>query len=306
MSMDDEVAVLLEVLDAGFPRVETMTGAEARGAVRARYRAPENPEPVARIEERTVPGPAGDVPVRIYHPAGEIESPCPIVVFAHGGGFVFCDLDTHDGLCRAAANGIGAVVVSVDYRLAPESPWPAAAEDVYAVLCWASAQREALGGDRLVVAGDSAGGNLAAVTALMARDRSGPAVAAQVLLYPVIGADFGTQSYTEFATGHYNTRAAMRWYWDQYVPNETDRAHHYAGPLHAEDLSALPPAVVVTAGCDPLRSEGDDYANALAEQGVPVTHRRYDGAIHGFMTLPLDLAERARSQAWTDIRDITS
>ncbi|TQF74649.1 alpha/beta hydrolase [Rhodococcus spelaei] len=306
MSADAEVVALLEVLEAGFPKIEAMTGAQARDAIRARYRAPAEPEPVARVEDRTIPGPASEIPVRIYRPAPELDSESsPVIVFAHGGGFVFCDLDTHDGICRAMANGVGAVVVSVDYRLAPESPWPAAPDDVYAAVEWAAAHAEELGADaeRLVVAGDSAGGNLAAVVALMSRDRSGPSIAAQLLLYPVIAADFGTPSYRQFATGFYNTRAAMEWYWDQYAP-VADRRHPYASPLQA-DLAGLAPAVVVTAGCDPLCSEGDAYADALAAHGVPVTHRRYDDAIHGFMTLTvLTVAGLAQKQAWADLREL--
>ena len=145
--------------------------------------------------------------MRIYRPLAESPAPA-LVVFAHGGGFVFCDLDSHDALCRAMANGLGAVVVAVDYRLAPEHRWPAAAEDMYAVTDWAARNASALGADpsRLVVAGDSAGGNLAAVTCVMARDRSGPAIAAQLLLYPVISADFDTESYRAYGTGYYNTR----------------------------------------------------------------------------------------------------
>jgi acetyl esterase len=306
MSGDAEVAALLEVLEAGFPRVEEMSGAQARAAIRSRYRAPEDPEPITRSEDRTIPGPAAGIPVRIYWPATESDSgPAPVVVFAHGGGFVFCDLDTHDGICRAMANGVGAIVISVDYRLAPESAWPAAAEDVYATAAWAAAHAGELGGDpgRLVVAGDSAGGNLAAVAAVMARDRGGPSIAAQVLLYPVIAADFDTDSYRRFGTGYYNTRAAMQWYWDQYVP-VADREHPHASPIRAE-LAGLPPAVVVTAGCDPLCTEGDAYADALAAEGVPVTHRRYDDGIHGFMTLTvLTLAGRAQAQAWADLREL--
>ncbi|MGW6379538.1 alpha/beta hydrolase [Rhodococcus sp. NPDC055112] len=305
MSVDGEVAAILDALNAGFPKVETMTGAQARAAIRARLVRPDQPEPVAEVSERVVPGPGSDLPVRIYRPAVTSGADLPVVVFAHGGGFVFCDLDTHDGICRAMANGVGAIVVSVDYRLAPESRWPAAAEDVYAVVAWVAEHAAELGGDtdRIVVAGDSAGGNLAAVTALLARERGGPALAAQLLLYPVIAADFETDSYREFATGHFNTRAAMQWYWDQYVPVE-DRDHPHASPLRAE-LAGLPPAVVVTAGCDPLCSEGDAYANALAAEGVPVNHRRYDGAIHGFMTMGmLALARTAQKQAWADLREV--
>lgn len=306
MKVDPEIAALLPVLNTGFPAVEAMSGAEARAAVRSRYRPPLQPRPIGAIEERKLPGPAGDIPVRIYWPAAPSGALAPIVVFAHGGGFVFCDLDTHDDLCRSLANGIGAVVVSVDYRLAPEARWPAAAEDVYAVLCWVARRGDELGGDatKLVVAGDSAGGNLAAVTTILARDRGGPDIAGQALLYPVIAADFDTASYRRFATGFYNTRAAMAWYWDQYVPDTGDRAHPHAAPLHA-DLRGLPPAVVVTAGFDPLHSEGESYAEALAAQGLPVVYRDYAGAIHGFMTMPsLTLAGQAGRQVCEDIRAV--
>ncbi|OLP00364.1 esterase [Mycolicibacterium porcinum] len=301
MKVDPEIAALLPVLNTGFPAVETMSGAEARAAVRSRYRPPEQPQPIGSVEDVVIPG---DVPVRIYRPATDLTGPVPIVVFAHGGGFVFCDLDTHDDLCRSLSNGVGAMVVSVDYRLAPESRWPAAADDVFAALCWVANRADELGGDasKIVVAGDSAGGNLAAVTAILARDRGGPQIACQALLYPVIAADFDTDSYRRFETGFYNTRAAMAWYWEQYVPDAGDRSHPHASPLHA-DVSGLPPAVVVTAGFDPLHSEGASYAETLAAQGVQVVHRDYPGAIHGFMTMPtLTLADTARRQVCADIR----
>jgi acetyl esterase/lipase len=294
--LDPDIALIIDALNSGFPPVHTMTGTQARAAIRARWQPPDNPEPVGEITEDTAPGPAGGIAVRVYRPASPADA---VVVFAHGGGFVFCDLDTHDALCRAMCNGVGAVVVSVDYRLAPEHFWPAAAEDVYAVTRWASRF-----GGPLVVAGDSAGGNLAAVTALMARDRGGPGIAAQVLLYPALDADFDTESYRAYGSGYYNTREAMIWYWDQYVPRPADRTHPYAGPLRAE-LSGLSPAVVVTAGFDPLRTEGDQYSAALVEAGVRVVHRCYDGAIHGFMTMPnVDLGARAREQTWGDVRDL--
>lgn len=308
MTLDPEIAAMLPVLNAEFPRVETMTATQLRAMIRRRRRGPGAPEPVARVIERSIPGPAGELPVRIYHPGRPAGGKPPIVVFAHGGGFVFCDLDTHDGFCRSMTNGLGAVVVSVDYRLAPESPWPAAAEDCYAAAIWAVGHADELAGDRsrLVVAGDSAGANLAVVAALLARDRGGPEIAGLATFYPVIAADFSTESYRRFGVGFYNTRTAMQWYWDQYVPDLADRAHPYAAPLHAR-LTGLPPAVVVTAGCDPLRSEGDAFANALAAQGVPTIHRCYDGAIHGFMTMPdLGLGERARRQAWADISELLS
>lgn len=190
--LDPQIAELIEQLDSGFPPVHTMTGAQARAVIKSRFVPSPQPEPVHEVSDQKIGGPGGDIAVRVYRPDG---AGLPILVFAHGGGWVFCDLDSHDGLCRDLANRIGAVVVSVDYRLAPEHPWPAAAEDVYAVVTWAADNASALGGDpaRIVVGGDSAGGNLAAVTALMARDRNGPALAGQLLLYPVIAADFDTE-----------------------------------------------------------------------------------------------------------------
>jgi acetyl esterase len=304
VSLDAEIAELLPALNAEFPRVETMTAPQLRAVIRERVQRPVQPEPVGRVLDQTVPGPAGDIRVRIYSLTGSSASsgPVPVVVFAHGGGFVFCDLDSHDELCRAMTNGIGAVVVSVDYRLAPESPWPAAAEDVYAVADWAARRAEALDGDpaRVIVAGDSAGGNLAAVTALLARDRGRPRIACQLLLYPVLAADFNTISYQHFGNGYFNSAAAMAWYWDQYVPNLADRSHPHASPLQAR-LAGLPPAVVVTAGFDPLCSEGEAYTKALAAESVTAIHRHHPGAIHGFMTMAgLGICNRARNQAWAD------
>jgi acetyl esterase len=296
VSLDPQIAPLIEALDAGFPPVHTMSGAQARATIRSRFVPAMKPEPVAEVRDKTVPGLGGDIPVRIYRPDGE---DLPILVYAHGGGFVFCDLDSHDGLCRAIANRIPAVVVSVAYRLAPEHRWPAAADDFYAVTRWAARNAASLGGDpgRVVVGGDSAGGNLAAVTALMARDRSGPPLAAQLLLYPVLAADFDTESYRLYGRGYYNPKPAMQWYWDQYVPSKADRVHPYAAPGNA-DLHGLPPAVVVIAGHDPLRDEALAYAAALQDAGVPVARAQFDGAVHGFMSMPmLDIAQEARQRA---------
>jgi acetyl esterase len=296
VSLDPQIAPLIEALDAGFPPVHTMTGAQARATIRSRFVPPREPESVAEIRDTAVSGPGGDIPVRVYRPAP--DGRLPILVYAHGGGFVFCDLDSHDALCRDIANRIPAVVVSVAYRLAPEHQWPAAAEDVYAVTQWAADNAEDLGGDarRVVVGGDSAGGNLAAVTTLMARDRASRPLAAQVLIYPVIAADFNTESYRLFGTGYYNPEPAMRWYWDQYVPVAADREHPYASPLQA-NLAGLPPAVVVIAGHDPLRDEGIAFADALDAAGVTTTRCVFEGGIHGFMTMPtLGIAQQARLQ----------
>lgn len=292
MSLDPQIAGLLGALNGGFPDLPSMTGAQARATIRARFVPPAEPEPVASVTDTEVDG----IRVRVYRPAADgPRGPLPVFVFAHGGGFVFCDLDSHDGLCRSFANSIPAVVVSVDYRLAPEHPWPAAAEDVYTVTQWAAAHAAELGGDpaKLVVGGDSAGGNLSAVTALMTRDRGGAPLAAQILLYPVLTADFTYGSYHEFRTGYYNTTAAMQWYWDQYVPNTTDRENPYAAPLSAS-VDGVAPAVLVVTGYDPMRDEALAYGEALREAGVSVTELYY-GAIHGFLTMPvLDIAHRAR------------
>jgi acetyl esterase len=292
---------MIEALDGGFPPVHTMTGTEARAVIRSRFVPQDQPESLGTVENLEVFTPTGTVPVRIYRP--ESTEPLPVLVYAHGGGFVFCDLDSHDGLCRNVANLIPAVVVSVGYRLAPEHRWPTAAEDVYAVAQWAVGNAESLGGaaSRIVVGGDSAGGNLAAVTTLMARDRGGPTLAGQFLLYPMIAADFDTESYQLFGQGFYNPRPALQWYWDQYVPSRSDRSHPYASPLHA-NLAGLPPAVIVIAGHDPLRDEAAAYVDALAAAGVRTVRCDFEGGIHGFMTMPmLDIAHEARRQATQEL-----
>ena len=304
MRLDSQVAAIIDALDSGFPPVHEMTGAQARAAIRARFVPNPAPEPVALVENHDVAVHGGSVAVRVYRP--EAAGPLPLLVYAHGGGFVFCDLESHDGLCRNMANIVGAVVVSVDYRLAPEHRWPTAAEDLYTAVEWAIDRAADFGADagRVAVGGDSAGGNLAAVTALMARDRRGPDLAAQLLLYPVIAADFDTPSYQAFGTGYYNPRPALQWYWDQYVPTVDDRSHPYASPLGA-DLADLPPAVMVLAGHDPLRDEGCAYADALSAAGIPVTRCLYEGGIHGFMTMPmLDIAHQARREAGEALRQV--
>ena len=307
MSLDPQIAGLIGALDAGFPPVHTMTGAQARATIRSRFVPAADPEPVGAVSDTSIPGPGGDIAVRIYRPVTDAAA-LPVVVYAHGGGFVFCDLDSHDGLCRNLANRIGAVMVSVDYRLAPEHPWPAAADDLYAAVRWIHDNADAVGSDagRIVVGGDSAGGNLAAVTALMTRDRGGPELAGQLLLYPVIAADFDTESYRAFGRGYYNPKPALQWYWDQYVPTVAERSHPYASPLGA-DLHGLPPAVVVIAGHDPLRDEGVAYADALETAGVSVTRLSYQGGVHGFLTMPmLDLAQRARADISREVAQLVS
>ena len=250
-----------------------------------RSMGPESPvEDVARVENRTVPGPAGPVPVRIYRPK---PGTLPVLVFFHGGGFVIGDLDTHDGLCRGLANRAECLVVSVDYRLAPEARFPAAPEDCYAATRWVAENAAELGGDpdRIAIGGDSAGGNLTAVTALMARDRGGPALRKQVLVYPVTDCRFDTASYLANADGLFLTRDMMKWFWGHYLESESDGASPYASPLRADDLGSLPPALVVTAEYDPLCDEGEAYAHRLNDAGNKVTLIRYGGQIHGFLSM---------------------
>lgn len=241
------------------------------------------PPEIASIEDRRIPGMGGEIPIRIYRDTS--DRPAPGVVYFHGGGWVLGSINTHDKLCRDLAKEAGAVVVSVDYRLAPEHKFPAAAEDAYAATCWAGAHAEELGIDagKLAVAGDSAGGNLAAAACLMIRDRGSPKPAMQVLIYPITDSNFDTASYRENAEGYYLTRDTMEWFWREYLSSPADGEQPYASPLRAADLSNLPPALVMTAFYDPLRDEGEAYAKRLSAAGVPTQLVRYDGLVHGFL-----------------------
>ncbi|MGO4443325.1 alpha/beta hydrolase [Mycobacterium sp. 2YAF39] len=302
--MDDGVAALMRTIDDGFPAVETMTAQDARSAIAARRLPVENLDDVASAEDRVLPD--GDVPVRVYQPHGDAQTR-PAVVSCHGGGFVLCDLESHDSFCRALARHTGSVVVSVDYRLAPEHRAPAAAEDCFAAYRWVVSHGADLGVDpsRVVIAGDSAGGNLAAVVSLMSRERGAPMPVAQVLIYPVIEPTFDTASYRAYASGYVNTRAAMKWYWEQYLggTEPTD----LVAPGRAASHEGLPPAVVVTAGLDVLHDEGAEYAARLRAAKVPVVHRDYPGLFHGFVTMmPVAAGASAREVLWADIRELVS
>jgi acetyl esterase/lipase len=309
--MDDPlngaVQELLDQLNAGFPRVENMTGPQARAALAERRMPVNNLDDVSRATDRMVPGPDGPVPVRIYEPHGAPSRDRAGIVFYHGGGFVFCDIESHDGFCRAMARGAQAVVISVDYRLAPEHPAPAAALDAFAAFRWAVDHAADLGIDpaRTMVAGDSAGGNLAAVIAILCRDRRVTPPAAQLLMYPAIDPTFDTDSYDRYATGYFNTRAAMQWYWHQYLGAQTVFDPPYlVAPARADTHAGLAPAVIVTAGLDPLHSEGCDYARRLRDAGVPVVHRDFPGLFHGFMTIhAFPPAASARHLVFADLRE---
>ncbi len=294
---------LVEALSAAFPDLGgTVTDAvEARRILAAAPAAPKAPLAVGTVVDRTVPGPAGapEVPVRLYFPEPETERPRPTVVFFHGGGYTLCGLDSHDATARRLAVAAGAVVVSVDYRLAPEHRFPAAVDDAYAALCWAAEHCASLGGapGALVTAGDSSGGGLATAVALRARDERGPVVARQVLVYPVLDAAQDTPSYRENAEGFFLTAAHMRWFWQQYLGPDGDGGHPLASPLRAADLAGLPPALLVTAGCDPLRDEGLAYANRLRTAGVDVTLSHHPRMFHGFLGFPDLLPEAGEAVA---------
>jgi acetyl esterase len=250
---------------------------------------------VAKVEDRRIPG-GGDgeeINVRLYTPTAG-DGPFPVIVYFHGGGWVIGDLETHDHWCRTLASGAGAVVAAVDYRLAPESRFPAAVEDCYAATRWAAANASSLGADpgRLAVAGDSAGGNLAAVVSQLARDRGGPRIAFQLLLCPVTEYGFETASYRDNADGYLLTKSGMLWFWHHYLADPAAQAGDVrASPMRAASLAGLPPAHVVTAEYDVLRDEGEAYASKLRAAGVAVTHTRYDGQIHNFFTMGHVLAQ---------------
>ncbi|WKN45581.1 alpha/beta hydrolase [Tunicatimonas pelagia] len=241
---------------------------------------------VSSTKDTVVLSAEGEIPIRLYYPSSTDN--LPIIVYYHGGGFVFGTLNEYDLLCAKLAQKASALVVSVDYRLAPEYPYPAAAQDAYTALQWVYQNAQTIGGDstRIAVAGDSAGGNLATVASLMARDSSQHFIDYQVLLYPATQSlDLTTVSHQNFGEGYGITTRQIDWYIEQYLPNEADRYEAYASPLLAEDLSNLPPALVVLAGFDPLKTEGQQYAEKLQTAGVPVKLQTYESMIHGFANI---------------------
>ena len=298
MPLDPQAQAFLEQLAAtGAPPLHELSVAEARQVIVALFGTQGGPEPVGAVEERTIPGAGGEMPTRLYMPYG--TGPFPVLVYLHGGGWVIGDLEAYDATCRALTNAAGCLVVAMEYRLAPEYKFPAAPEDCYAATCWVAANAAAIGGDprRIAIGGDSAGGNLAAVVAQMARDRGGPALVYQLLVYPVTNYGYDTASYRENAEGYLLTRDAMVWFWNHYLRSAADGNNPLASPLRANDLRGLPPAMVLTAEFDPLRDEGEAYAIRLQAAGVPVTLKRYAGTIHGFFSLGAVLGQGKQAMA---------
>ena len=304
MALDPQMKALLDQMAAAnLQPFHKLTPQEARAA----RRAPQGePEPVAHVEDRTIPGPGGEIPVRIYVPKG--NGPFGVLVYFHGGGWVVGNIDMTDQPCRMLTNAGRCVTISVDYRLAPEHKFPAGPEDCYAATKWAADNAAALNCDvaRIAVGGTSAGATLAAAVALMARDRGGPRVAYQLLVYPATTSALDTPSHRQFAKDSYYilSRADMEWFWGHYLGSEADRTNPYACPAYATTLRGVAPAFVITAEYDPLRDEGEAYAARLREEGVQVVLRRYDGVTHGFFGMPaqLDKAKAAIAEAGSALR----
>lgn len=283
MPLDPQTADFLQMLaDAGAKPFSDLPPSESRKAFSTLISMlPPSQAQLANVEDRRVPGPAGDIPIRIYTPKG--EGPFGVLVYVHGGGFVIGSVEDYDPTCREVCAGAGCIVVSVEYRLAPEHPFPAAPEDAFAALNWVAKNASSFGGDpgRLVVGGDSAGGNLAAVMAQRARNAGGPELRGQMLIYPVTNVGEETDSLRDNAEGYLLTRAEMDYFVGHYVTDEAALENPDLCPARADSLAGLPPAWVATCEFDPLRDDGEAYAQALQKAGVEVHSKRYDGAIHG-------------------------
>jgi len=305
MPLDPQAQGFLEQLAAAeAPPLHELSVEDARQVIVELFGTKENLEAVGKVEDRMIPGADGEIPVRVYTPEG--AGPFPILVYFHGGGWVIGNLDAYDPTCRALTNAARCVVVSVEYRLAPEYKFPAAPEDCYAALQWVGANAASINGDpaRIAIGGDSAGGNLTAVVAQMSRDRGGVSPVYQLLVYPVTDHRYDTSSYRENADDYLLTKDAMVWFWNHYLRSEADGNSPLASPLRADNFRDLPPALVMTAEFDPLRDEGEAYAAKLRDAGVPVTLTRYDGMIHGFFSLGavLDQGKNAIAEAAAGLR----
>ena len=307
MPLDPQVKIILEENAAlGLPAYNQLSPAEARKQMLELSPSVDPLLAANRVEDRKITGSDSEVPVRLYYPEG--NSPFAALIYFHGGGWVIGNLDTHHAICHALSKVSGCLVVAVDYRLAPEHPYPAQVEDAYAATCWVAENAKAIRADsgRIAVGGDSAGGTQAAVVTMMARDRGGPHIALQLLIYPITDYNFDTPSYLKNADGCMLTRDLMQWFWKHYIKDKKLADHPYVSPLRAKDLSNLPEALILTAEYDPLLDEGEAYAGKLQEAGVKTKLARYDGMIHGFfrMTSRLDKARQALDEVAATLRRV--
>jgi acetyl esterase/lipase len=307
MPLDPQVQAIRDRLARdNVPNLSTLSIADARAAdVAAARAAAGTAEQVNEVFELTFAGPGGDLPMRVYRPAG--DGPLPVLVYYFGGGWSLGTVDTCDSVCRCLTNAAGCVTVAASYRLAPEHKFPSAVQDCHAAALWAGAHAKEIGADpaRIAVGGDSSGGNLAAAVALLARDHGQPPIVHQLLVYPNTNYGAGTPSMREGTDPHLFNATSVAWYWGLYLATPEDGANPLASPLRATDLAGLPPATVITAEYDPLRDEGEQYARRLRDAGVPVELTRYDGMMHGFFTMTgvLDGARAAVAHAASRLRE---
>jgi len=306
MTLDPQAQALLDrVEQSGIPPYYRMTPEVARQFYEKACETGRGtpPEPFA-VEEIDIPGPAGKLPALCYRPSE--QKGLPVLIYFHGGGYTIGSPSSHDAVCRYLCMGADCLVVSVDYRLAPEHQFPAAMEDAFAATCWVAEHADELGGDpgRLAVGGDSAGGNLSAVTCLMARNAGYPRICYQLLIYPGTDMTESFPSHRSYGDGYLLTNRLIRWFHQNYLPADTDLLDWQASPLHAQDHGNLPPALVITAGYDPLQDEGRAYAEKLAAAGVPVSFSHYEGMLHGFITQPrfIDKARAALGECSGQLR----
>jgi len=294
MPLDPRLRRMLDQLEAdAVPPICRQTPEQARRQMVEMTELLGEPEPIAECRDVVIAGPAGELMLRVYRSKNHTTG---VLVYFHGGGWVIGSVDTHDGYCRALANASDVTIVAVEYRLAPEYKYPAAPEDCLVAVRWIVEHADEIGVDpgRVAVGGDSAGGNLALAVALMARDRGGPPIAMQALVYPVADFDFNRPSYHDFAEGYLLTRADMMWFWQHYLGDTAAGDEPYASPLRCDDLSGLPPALIQTAEYDVLRDEGEELARRLDAAGVPVNLTCYGGVIHGFAR-QLNMLPQARA-----------